>query len=54
MHEQGGINFAFLAEHFGSAQIWATECTRYSMRYNLQCMHSWLQLSCDLLHSKHM
>ena len=27
--ERGGINLAFLAERFGDAQIWATECTRY-------------------------
>ena len=25
----GGINLSFLAERFGTAQIWATECTRY-------------------------
>ncbi len=26
--EEGEISLSFLAERFGNAQIWATECTR--------------------------
>ncbi len=26
--KEGGINLSFLAERFGNAQVWATECTR--------------------------
>ena len=45
VYEQGGINLIFLAEHFGNAQIWATECTRYSTHPLQLAVHALMALA---------